>query len=119
MLCDIFAAVYFPAIALYMGASVTCNFGPHFKHAPDLNKVLNDLLLPEEQLENSTNAAVPTASTGAPVQSPVTLESYYNGAVMGASLLAIRLHMAMRVRRRRTVCRMMWCCHLLLLRPLN
>lgn len=37
---DIFKGTYFPAIALYMGASVTVNFGPDFKYPP--SSVLSD-----------------------------------------------------------------------------
>ncbi|KAG8441202.1 hypothetical protein GDO86_006810 [Hymenochirus boettgeri] len=31
---DIFEGVYYPAISLYKGCTVSVNFGPHFKHPP-------------------------------------------------------------------------------------
>ncbi|XP_064601682.1 set1/Ash2 histone methyltransferase complex subunit ASH2-like [Liolophura sinensis] len=37
---DIFEGVYYPAVSLYKNASVTINFGPVFKHPPEMPKDL-------------------------------------------------------------------------------
>eukprot|EP01102_Stenamoeba_stenopodia_P001678 TRINITY_DN11519_c0_g1_i1.p1 TRINITY_DN11519_c0_g1~~TRINITY_DN11519_c0_g1_i1.p1 ORF type:complete len:849 (+),score=175.81 TRINITY_DN11519_c0_g1_i1:211-2757(+) len=48
---DIFEGCYYPAVSIYMGGSVTANFGPNFKYPVSIDQ----LGITEEDIENATD----------------------------------------------------------------
>ena len=66
---------YFPAISLYMGASVTCNFGPNFKYAPSTT------CEPISHLSNTpSQSSSKVSSSNAKPRSTVTSKTFVNAA---------------------------------------
>jgi len=48
---DVFEGCYYPAVSIYMGGSVTANFGPDFKYPVSIDQ----LGITEEDIENATD----------------------------------------------------------------